>query len=73
MTTRKIRYRIHRNFIYFVRFILEAYEGVALMKTIDAPKGIVEIMIAPGCENELFAIIDDLSQSIPIIRMNNDQ
>jgi len=66
LQTRKQYYRIHRNHICFVRFIIEAYEGIALMKTIDAKKGIVEIMTAPGCDNEVDAIMTDLSQSILI-------
>jgi len=74
--TRKQFYRIHRNRIYFVRFILEAYEGIALIKTIDAKKGIVEIMTAPGCYDEVDAIIHDLKQSIlitgPIIDLHED-
>jgi len=64
--TRKQFFRIHRNHICFVRFILEAYEGIALMRTIDAKKGIVEIMTAPGCDDEVDAILSDLRQSILI-------
>jgi len=72
METIKQYYRIHRNHIHFVRFILEAYEGIALMRTIDAKKGQIEIMIAPGCEPEVEAILADLSQSIPIMKANDD-
>ena len=64
--TRKQFYRIHRHRICFVRFILESYEGIALMRTIDAKKGLVEIMTAPGCEDEVDAILHDLKQSILI-------
>jgi hypothetical protein len=66
LQTRKQYFRIHRNHICFVRFIIEAYEGIALMTTIDAKKGIVEIMTAPGCDEEVDAIMDDLRQSILI-------
>jgi hypothetical protein len=64
--TRKQYFRIHRNHICFVRFILEAYEGIALMRTIDAKQGIVEIMTAPGCNHEVDDILNDLRQSILI-------
>jgi len=66
LQTRKQYLRIHRNHICFVRFILEAYEGIALMRTIDAKKGIVEIMTAPGCNDEVDAILSDLRQHILI-------
>jgi len=73
LSTRKSFYRINRNKICFVRFILEAYEGIALMRTINAKKGIVEIMTAPGCENEVDSIIDSLSKSIQIIPINSEK
>ncbi|KPA08939.1 hypothetical protein MHK_010858 [Candidatus Magnetomorum sp. HK-1] len=73
MSTRKSYYRINRNQICFVRFILEAYEGIALMRTINAKKGIIEIMTAPGCENDVDEILHSLSQSIKMIPINGEQ
>jgi len=66
LQTRKQYLRIHRNHICFVRFILEAYDGIALMRTIDAKKGIVEIMTAPGCDEEVDTLFNDLRQTILI-------
>ncbi|MBF0450111.1 MAG: DUF4911 domain-containing protein [Candidatus Magnetomorum sp.] len=73
LTTRKTWFRIHKNHICFVRFILEAYDGIALMRTLHPQKNIVEIMTAPGCETEVDTIIHDLSQTIPIIPMKREQ
>jgi hypothetical protein len=45
--------------IHMLRFILEAYEGIGLVTTLDAALGLVEISIAPGCEEEVAQILKD--------------
>ncbi len=50
-------YRIDRRDISFLRFILEAYDGMAVVTTLDAALGIVSVAVAPGCENLVVEII----------------
>ena len=64
-TTRKY-FRIERKEISFLKFILEAYEGVAMMRTVDTEAGIVAVHIAPGCEATVETILRDLKQEIMI-------
>ncbi len=64
-TIRKI-IRVDRREICFLKFILEAYDGIATMTTIDAHQGIVLLRIAPGCEKEVEAVIRDLGRDIMI-------
>jgi len=66
METIKKYYRIDRTSIAYVRFTLEAYDGIANMTTLDPQKGIVRMAIAPGCIAEMDAIISDLKQHILI-------
>ena len=40
-----------------LRFILEGYEGIALVTTLDAALGLIEMSIAPGCEEEVAQIL----------------
>ena len=49
-----------------MKFILEAYDGVATLETIDPQKGIVLFYIAPGCELQFQEILRDLSTEILI-------
>jgi hypothetical protein len=53
-------YRMNRRDVSFLRFILEAYDGVAVLTTQDAPRGVVSVSIAPGCENLVDGIIRSL-------------
>ena len=60
-TTRKL-FRIQRKSISFFRFILEAYDGVAILETLDAKAGVIALHIAPGCESVVSEIVADLSR-----------
>ena len=64
-TTKKY-YRIDRREISFLKFILEAYDGLALLTTIDSKKGIVVIKIAPGGEADVEMILQDLKKKVMI-------
>lgn len=44
--------------IHTLRFILEAHEGIAVVTTLDAPLGLVQLSIAPGCLEDLDRILD---------------
>ena len=54
------RYRVDRRHIAYMRFIIEAYEGLAVMSTVDSQRAIIELKIAPGCLAEVNQIISEL-------------
>jgi hypothetical protein len=62
----KKQYRVDRREIAFLKFILEAYDGIAMIKTEDAIRGIITFQIAPGCEKQLAEILQDLKKDIMI-------
>lgn len=64
-TTQKL-FRLERSEIAFVKFILEAYDGVAALSTLDRQMGIVRLTIAPGCDELVLKIIEDLQKTIRI-------
>ncbi len=67
LKTIKKKYRIERSQIAFLRFTLEAYEGLASITTLDSHHGIVRLTVAPGCEAEVAAILEALQQDILMI------
>ena len=71
LKTIKKYFRIERREICFLKFIIEAYDGIAVLTTIDPAKGIVVINIAPGCEEEVEMIIKDLKQTIMIEKLSS--
>ena len=62
--TIKRYYRIDRRHIAFVRFIFEAYDGVAIIETLDPAAGSIVFHIAPGCEPDVEMILSDLKKTI---------
>jgi hypothetical protein len=62
--TIKRYYRVDRRDIAFLRFIFEAYEGLAMIETLNPESGAVVFYIAPGCESEVDMILRDLKGEI---------
>jgi hypothetical protein len=51
--------------IYFLKFILEGYDGLAIQSTIDAKSGIVEIRYPPEMKTDLQLLLAELE---PILK-----
>jgi hypothetical protein len=70
MRSPKQRYRIDRRQISFIKFIFEAYDGVAVVTTLDPASGLISLAMAPGCEGVVNEVMADLSRSILIERID---
>ena len=68
-TSVKRYYRVDRGQIHFLKFVLEGYDGVAVLRTIDPQEGLVVLQIGPGCQSMVDMIIQDLQRHIRIERM----
>ena len=66
METLKKYYRVDRHKIGFLRFILEAYDGIAVFTTIDPFSGMIELQISPGCEEDVEMLLKELKSDIMI-------
>jgi hypothetical protein len=51
--------------IAYLKFILESYEGIGVMRTIDRTKALVVLMIAADFVDDARAIIDALRAEVP--------
>ena len=62
-----VRYfRVDRRDLVHLKFILEAYEGMSTLSTVD-PKGvIIRLSIPYGFEDDVQSIIDAVGKDIPI-------
>ena len=66
MDTHTRYFRIRRKDIAYFKFIIESYEGMAVVRTKDPSVALVELMIAPGWEKELEAVLEDLRREMPL-------
>jgi hypothetical protein len=66
MQTAHLFYRVDRRQINYVRFIFEAYEGLAVVTTLDVAKGNIVLAVAPGCLATARAIMEDLGSHFKV-------
>lgn len=57
-------YRVDRREIAYFKFILEAYEHMAVLTTLNPEAGRVVCHVAPGCEETFEALIQELKKEI---------
>ena len=66
LETIKKYYRIERKEICFLKFIFEAYDGIAMLTTVDSDLSVIMFHIAPGCEDDVEMILYDLQKDMMI-------
>ncbi len=66
MDTHSKYFRLRRKDIAYFKFIIESYEGMAVVRTKDPGEAVVELMIAPGWEQDVEEVLEALRQEIPI-------
>lgn len=59
-STRRHLYRVDRKAVCFIKFIFEAYDGIAQVETIDPYAACIALHVAPGCEAEVGLLLADL-------------
>ena len=59
-----LRLEITPERIHFLKFILEGYDGLAIMSTIDARQGIVEIYYPGEVESDLKKLLHHIRPQI---------
>jgi hypothetical protein len=64
--TIKKYFRVERKEIAYLKFIFEAYEGIAVVRTVDPDAGVIVLHISPGCERDVEMILQDLKEDMII-------
>ncbi len=62
MKTIQKKYRVDRKKIGFIKFIFEAYDGIAVVSTVDARKNLIMLSISPDLIEESDIIVNDLKK-----------
>lgn len=64
METVTYRARIDKTQIGFLNSIIESYEGIAVVRTLHAPSGVVELWASPFFEDLVNKVMDDIADEI---------
>ncbi len=51
---------VDRAEIAYLRMTFESYDGMAVVRTLDPQKALIEILIAPGCQDLIEELVNDL-------------
>jgi hypothetical protein len=72
METTKHIFQVDRREINYLRVTIESYDGMAVVRTIDPHRALIEIQVSPGCENYIFDLLDALvhNEGINIVSVN---
>lgn len=57
-------FRVKRHDMVFLKFILEAYEGMNVMSTVDNRAGIIRVAVMPGFEEDMDALLAELGRQV---------
>lgn len=57
-------FRVKHRDMVFLKFILEAYEGMNTMSTVDNKAGIIRIAVLPGFIDDMDALLNELGAQV---------
>ena len=60
----RLRIRIDPEQIYFLKFILEAYDNLAIISTVDRHEGIMELKYPPELEEDVKGVLQSMTQRL---------
>ena len=66
MDTQSKYFRLRREDIAYLKFIIESYDGMAVVRTKDPNEAIVELMVAPGWEKDLEEVLEGLRKEMTL-------
>jgi len=69
MNTIQKYFRVNPRDMAYLKFIVESYEGLAVIRTVNPREGIVEWMIPPSLVEEADELIASLQEEIVIMRV----
>mgnify|MGYP001280866674 CR=1 FL=1 len=69
MDTVQWYFRVNREDIAYLKFVLESYEGLGVLRTVDPRSGIVEVMVPPGLEEDMEMVLKGLRDEISMERI----
>jgi len=53
-------FRVNTCEINYLRVTLESYDGMVVVRTVDPKAALIELQMAPGCEDLVFEVIEHL-------------
>lgn len=65
-SSRQMFYRVDRREVGYIRFIFEAYDGIAVVETIEPSTAVIALHVPPGCMPVVRDLVFDLAANCRI-------
>jgi hypothetical protein len=62
METNKHIFKVKRRDINYLRVTIESYDGMGVVSTVDPQAALIEVQVAPGCEDTFSELVNFLSK-----------
>ena len=62
METNKHILKVERRDINYLRVTIESYDGMGVVSTVDPQAALIEVQVAPGCEDTFSELVDFLAK-----------
>ena len=62
METNKYIFKVERRDINYLRVTIESYDGMGVVSTVDPQAALIEVQVAPGCEETFSGLVDFLAK-----------
>ncbi len=64
------QYEVDKKDIAYIVSVVEAYDHLAVVRTLDQGRGLIELLISPDYIDDVNELIENLKKEIPIRRIN---
>jgi hypothetical protein len=65
VTVVEIYLRLPPADIAYVKFVLESYEGIAVVRTVDRARAVIVLLVVPDLLDEARSILESLRAEVP--------
>lgn len=66
-----LRIRVDQKQIYFLKFILEGYDNLTIMSTVDRIDGVMELKYPPELEKDVKVVLQSMAQRLKLEYFDN--
>jgi hypothetical protein len=67
METNKHIFKVERRDINYLRVTIESYDGMGVVSTVDPQAALIEVQVAPGCEDTFSELVNFLAKHEGIV------
>jgi hypothetical protein len=66
-------YRVDPREIHYLKFVLEAYDGMATLTTLDARTGLIQVSVPPGAQPAARTLMEVLGWELGLTRLRMEE